>query len=82
MTEKLTKEKFTQLAAFEQVFKAQQQLSPLDTQSFQGTLLVVAAAAHQLALSKTDVLSLLDDSWAQWAQYKAVRAELAKRAKK
>lgn len=82
MAEKLTKERFEQMAAFEQVFRAQMKLNPLDAEAYKGTMLVAAAAGRQLALSQEDVVGLLTEAWDQWTQYQTVKAALLKRVKK
>lgn len=82
MAEKLTKERFAALAAFERVLKDQQQLSGLTPEALKGTMLVTVAAGQQLALSKEDVAGMLSDTWDEWAQYRAVCAALAKRKAK
>ena len=82
MTEKLTKERFAALVAFERVLKDQQQLSGLTPEALKGTMLVTAAAGQQLALSKEDVVGMLNDTWDEWEQYRAVRTALSKRKPK
>lgn len=82
MAEKLTKERFAALAAFERVLKDQQQLSGLTPDALKGTMLVTVAAGQQLALSKEDVAGMLSDTWDEWEQYRAVCAALAKRKAK